>query len=174
MLMTLLNVDKTLFLWCNRYQQNRLILKLFREISRTGDGYMYIAIGVFALLLDPIQGLAFCTLGLAAFAIEIPSFITLKKWIRRDRPFVKIDTARNAITPSDKFSLPSGHTTAAFVMASLIYVFYPEWAGLAFAWASLIGLSRVILGVHYPTDILAGALLGISCTQLAMIWVNVI
>lgn len=168
MLMSLLNLDRSLLLWCIRYQQHPAVIRSFREISRTGDGYLYVGIGLLAWWLDSKNGLPFLTAGLLAFAVEIPSFIALKKLIRRDRPFVRIDGAKKAIDPSDKFSLPSGHTTAAFLMASLILAFYPEWAVLAFIWASLIGASRVVLGVHYPTDILAGAVLGISCASLAL------
>ena len=168
MLVNLLTIDRSLLLWCIRYQQNPLIIRTFREISRTGDGYLYAALGLLAWWLDAERGLAFLTAGVVAFAIEIPAFITLKKLIRRDRPFVSLNGAHKAIDPSDKFSLPSDHTTAAFVMACLILAFYPQWALPAFVWASLIGSSRVVLGVHYPTDILAGAVLGLCCASLAL------
>ena len=69
--------------------------------------------------------------------------------------------------PSDEFSMPSEHTAAAFVMASLTAYFYPDLSLFAYSWASLIGLSRVILGVHYPTDIAAGAILGLGCASIA-------
>lgn len=170
MLMTLLNLDRSLLLWCTRYQQQPAVIRSFRVISRSGDGYLYALLGLLAWLFDKENsGLAFLVVGLLAFVIEIPVFISLKKLIRRDRPFVSVSGASKAIDPADKFSLPSGHTTAAFLVASLIVYFYPDWGLAAFIWAGLIGASRVVLGVHYPTDILAGAVLGVSCALTALV-----
>lgn len=168
MLLTLLSFDKAIFLWCNRFQQRRSIIRSFRWISRTGDGYLYGFIGLLAWASGSIHAIDFFKTGLIAFLFEIPLFILLKKSIRRDRPFVTIEGSSTSIKPADKFSLPSGHSTAAFVMAGLISIYYPLFAVPALMWAGLIGISRVMLGVHYPTDILAGAVLGLSCTMLAI------
>ncbi|MEI8634086.1 phosphatase PAP2 family protein [Vibrio sp. PP-XX7] len=73
------------------------------------------------------------------------------------------------ITPSDRFSLPSGHTTAGFLMAGLIAYFYPQFSEIAFLWASCIGAARILLGVHFFTDVLVGSLLGIGCIQLILL-----
>ncbi|MEC8880451.1 MAG: phosphatase PAP2 family protein [Pseudomonadota bacterium] len=75
------------------------------------------------------------------------------------------------IKPAGRFSFPSGHTAAAFVMATLLGIFYPVVATLALAFALLVGLSRVLLGVHYPSDIAAGALLGTSCAMIGSLFV---
>ena len=72
------------------------------------------------------------------------------------------------IRPSDKYSLPSGHTAAAFLMASLLAAFYPAMAVVVFVWAGCIGASRLLLGVHYLTDLIAGALLGSGCALLVL------
>lgn len=90
----------------------------------------------------------------------------LKKVFRRARPFYVIEELPSKSIrypdPADIFSFPSGHATASFTIASSIAWSYPEWyvilpIGL---WASGVSISRVWLGVHYPSDILAGALLG--------------
>jgi membrane-associated phospholipid phosphatase len=66
--------------------------------------------------------------------------------------FVAVLTQSNngLLFASDKFSMPSGHTAAAFLMATLIAQFYPDWSILAYSWACAISFSRVFLGVHFP------------------------
>ena len=80
--------------------------------------------------------------------------------MKRPRPFQKLEGLAGLIMPGDRFSFPSGHTAAAFVIASLIGFCYPAAQVPACLWASIVGFSRIYLGVHYPTDVLAGACLG--------------
>ena len=167
----LLAIDTSTFIWCNRFQQRDRIIRFFRRVSRTGDGYGYVVLAIVAFTFGNHTGKLFVETGLLAYLIEIPLFIGLKNLIKRDRPFVRLQNTSSAIQPSDKFSLPSGHTAGAFLMATLGSEFYPIVLPVAFVWASLVGLSRVMLGVHYPTDILAGALLGYICSISAILMV---
>ncbi len=134
--------------------------KIVRWISHTGDGLLYILAALTALLLDSTRGQPFFMLVAAGFALERTLYWVLKNSIRRDRPAVGLQSFRAAITPSDQFSFPSGHTAAGFLFATLVLHCYPPLAPLCYVWATLVGMSRVLLGVHYPTDILAGATLG--------------
>jgi undecaprenyl-diphosphatase len=134
--------------------------KAIRWISHTGDGLLYVLAALSALLLDGARGQHFFTVVAAGFALERTLYWVLKNSIRRDRPAVGLQSFRAAITPSDQFSFPSGHTAAGFLFATLVLHCYPPLAPLCYGWASLVGMSRVLLGVHYPTDTLAGATLG--------------
>jgi undecaprenyl-diphosphatase len=164
----LLHLDTSTYLWLSRLQHQSTALHLNRWISRSGDGPLYVAIAALIYVTEPINYLLFIKVGLLAFLIELPCFVFLKAAIRRDRPFVQLPGSVSVIQPSDKFSMPSGHTAAAFLMAGLISYFYVEYVFLVYLWAMAIGTSRVVLGVHYPSDILAGALLGSSAFLLSL------
>lgn len=156
------HLDTLAFLWVHvtkRFQYRRSV----RFISSTGDGPVYLIIALLLLLLDPINGSTFFWAGIIAYCFDVSLYLLLKNMIKRDRPAVKITSYQAFITPSDQFSFPSGHTAAAFLFACLIWEFYPFFAISGFIWAAAVGMSRVLLGVHYPTDLVAGALLGSAC-----------
>lgn len=165
-------LDRQVFAVINGFGHKHQLHAKAKIISASGDGpsYLYLCIG---LLLLHQQGEQLFDTVLAAFIIELPLYLILKHGIRRTRPCYQHWATEGATPgldfhPSDKFSLPSGHTAGAFVMATAIALVLPSMVWLAFGWAVLIGLSRIVLGVHYPLDIIAGALLGIGSCYLVM------
>ena len=168
MLVTIQDYDATIYRWFNQFQRSPKVTKAFRLISKTGDGYMYLAIGVLAMFIDTAHSKLFVMATLIAYLIEVPSFIGLKQVFKRNRPYVDIKGSYYSIQAADKFSLPSGHSAAAFLMMNMIAIYYPMFWLVALIWAVLIGLSRVILGVHYLGDIVAGALLGTASAMTAV------
>ena len=157
-------VDAQLFNWITQYavSSSQLRSKCFKWISRTGDGYLYILMGAVFLYFDKQHGELFFYTACLAYSFEIPIFLFLKHMFKRQRPCDLLQHVQAYVEPSDKFSLPSGHTAAAFLMATIVMHFYPSFFIVAYAWASLVGLSRIVLRVHFPLDVIIGACLGIS------------
>ena len=152
-------IDTLAFVWLHvtrRFPYRKSV----RWISRAGDGPLYAAIALGLVLFEAPGSLAFLWSGLVCYALDVSAYLLIKNLIKRDRPSVKIANYQSWITPSDQFSFPSGHTAGAFVFAYLVASFFPLFAIPAYMLATLIGVSRVLLGVHYPSDIIAGALLG--------------
>jgi membrane-associated phospholipid phosphatase len=99
-------------------------------------------------------------IGVAFTATVVETYI-LKYAVNRDRPYVTHPDLNPLGTESSR-SFPSGHTSSAFSIATSLSLNYPKWYVVvpAYAWASATGYSRMYLGVHYPTDVLTGAVLG--------------
>ena len=106
------------------------------------------------------ESLTFFMIALTAFAVERPIYFILKNTLKRRRPPDIVPNFKCLVTPSDQFSFPSGHTMAAFLLTGLVVVEFGAIALPMYLWATAVGASRVILGVHFPSDILAGASLG--------------
>jgi len=142
--------------------------RFFFTVSRSADGIWYLVAGTLLALALPRTFLPYLAATAVAFALEIFLYTLLKKSIRRPRPYRRLRGVRYLLAPPDEFSFPSGHTAGAFLMALVLSTAFPFLAVPTFAWACLVGFSRVYLGVHYPGDVLAGMVLGLSCAALAL------
>lgn len=167
----LADLDARIYATFGRLEERLGLYRVARIFSFTGDGYLYILIAAIALAMSQEAGQALLVTGCLAFAIELPLYFVLKKFFKRRRPYDVVLSFEKIHRPSDEFSFPSGHTTAGFMMAYLVSHFF-AWALVPmYIWATLIGLSRVILRVHFVSDIVAGVLLGsaLAYVSLAMV-----
>jgi undecaprenyl-diphosphatase len=134
--------------------------------TRGGDGWLWYAMGFLLLLFGGPSRFAAVGASFLSGAISLALFLRLKKIIGRKRPSATTPHCWATLLPPDQFSFPSGHTMTAFAVSVPMILFYPALAtGLLFC-AISIALSRVLLGMHFLSDVIAGALLGGSIGYL--------
>lgn len=156
-----------MFTWLINARMHGTLTKASRYLSKTGDGPLYLIIIGLLYWSEGFDN-PFLQAVLLAFLIERPIYFALKNGLKRNRPQAALQNFRSTITPSDKFSFPSGHSSAAFMMATLLGYYLPVLMPLLYGWATLVGFSRVVLGVHFPTDTLIGAILGVGTALFSL------
>mgnify|MGYP001269204119 CR=1 FL=1 len=152
--------DILFYYFINNRSQHKYIIKTLMGISITADGYFYYLVPLFFLVYNPAIGIPLFINLLIAFFILMPLYLIIKNTVCRERPFENFNETKTLVDPPDKFSFPSGHTAAAFLFCIIISSFFPVAIYLLIPWAILVGMSRVFLGMHYLTDIIAGSILG--------------
>ena len=128
--------------------------------SRVGDGWLWWTIGLMLLFFGGPQ--RFRAVGAAAISETVSAmiFLAIKKLAGRKRPCEIGQNCWATLLPPDQFSFPSGHSMTAFSVAVPLSLFYPSLeAGLLFCAVS-IALSRIVLGLHFLSDIIVGSALG--------------
>lgn len=158
----------------NRINHLRPVSLFFALISRLGDGVFWY---VLMLLLPVFYGLGAIQVSLHMAIVSVIG-LGLYKWLKlstvRVRPYRFNENILQNVAALDQFSFPSGHTLHAVSFSAVLLNYYPEWAVLVIPFAALVALSRVILGLHYPSDVLIGALLGLGLAQGSIALVSVI
>jgi undecaprenyl-diphosphatase len=146
--------------YLNRSSGSTVVRDAFRAVSWLGDGWLWYGLLLCLPIVYGAAGLAAALhMGLTA-ALGVAVYKLIKTEAVRERPYITHSAIHAASVPLDRYSFPSGHTLHAVSFTALFAGYFPEWTAALAAVALLIALSRVILGLHYPTDVAAGALLG--------------
>ncbi|MFM2287872.1 MAG: hypothetical protein RL684_1015 [Pseudomonadota bacterium] len=152
----------------NSIVSQRALRTLFQAASRAGDGVFWYAMLVVLPLVYGLPALRASLAMAATGLLGVGLYKALKHTLVRERPFIRHAGITLAMPPLDRYSFPSGHTLHAACFSWQAIAHYPALAWLLVPVASLIAASRVVLGLHYPSDVLAGALLGIGLAQLGL------
>ena len=152
--------DHTLMRRVNRWHAPRWIRVWMLCATRGGDGWLWYAMGLIVLLAGGDRRFPAVGAALLAAATGVAIFLRLKKATGRRRPCAIEPHCWARLLPPDQFSFPSGHTITAFAVSVALSRFYPDLAtGLLFC-ALSVAASRVLLGMHFLSDVVAGAAIG--------------
>ena len=163
--------DHTLMRRVNRWHAPRWIRVWMLCATRGGDGWLWYSMGLMILLMGGDRRFQAVGAGAIAAGLGIASFLRLKKATGRRRPGAFEPHCWATLLPPDQFSFPSGHTITAFAVAVSLSRFYPELAvGLLFC-ALSVAASRVLLGMHFLSDVVAGAAIGatVACGSVWLV-----
>lgn len=160
--------DSSLCLLVNRASRRLLLAALFRFISRIGDGIFWYSLMAVLPLLYGMAGLEAAALMAVTGLLNLFLYRRAKRSISRERPFVTLEPINLAGVPLDRYSFPSGHTQHAVGFSVTATAFFPEMSLVLYPVAFLVALSRPLLGLHYPSDVLMGAALGYGVAQLVL------
>jgi undecaprenyl-diphosphatase len=155
--------DNAEYRWCRRLNRGVAVPPLrllFQAASRLGDGVIWYLL----LAALPLAYGAGALRAVLAMALTGAAGAFVYRWLKarlvRERPFIRHAGIELAMAPLDRYSFPSGHTLHAVSFAWQACAHFPELAWVLVPLAGLIAVSRIVLGLHYPTDVLAGGALG--------------
>ena len=151
----------------NRTSGLRWVRTLLQVSSRLGDGIVWYALVGLLPLLYGAAALRPAIVMAATGIVGLVIYRWLKLTLVRERPFIRHDQITLAMAPLDRYSFPSGHTLHAVAFTWLAVHSYPELAWVLLPLSGLIAASRVVLGLHYPSDVLAGGAIGAVLAAVA-------
>lgn len=156
----LLEWDVGLCLKCNRMIRIRVLLQFFRCISWLGNGIFWYGLMLALLLADRMAAIAPVVHMTATGLACTLAYKLLKQGTLRPRPYQVEQHIAAGAQPLDQFSFPSGHTLHAVGFTVVACAYYPGLVYLTLPFTLLTAASRLVLGLHYPSDVLAGGALG--------------
>lgn len=145
---------------CNDLSRNHSVRGSFKLVSRLGDGMFWYSLMAGLLLAYQAAALDAVLHMLAVGLVSTLVYKLIKSKTLRPRPFNVYPSIVCNGHALDQFSFPSGHTLHAVSFSTVAIAYFPGLAWLVLPFTLLVALSRPVLGLHYPSDVLVGALLG--------------
>ncbi len=152
--------DHRLMRRVHRWRAPRWVRIVMLVATRAGDGWFWGALGFGMMLFGDTRRFAATAAGCLASGMGIGIYMVLKRVTGRKRPCLVESHNWAHILPPDQYSFPSGHTITAFAITASVGHFYSTLFCVLLPCAVLIAISRIVLGMHFLSDVLAGAVIG--------------
>jgi undecaprenyl-diphosphatase len=153
-------VETRLCMLANAAARRHAIRALFKAVSRLGDGVAWYGLMALMPALLGVDGFRAAAQMLVTGGVGLVLYKFLKGRLVRERPYIRLVGIECVLPPLDRYSFPSGHTLHAVLFTVLAVGHVPALAIVLVPFTLLVAASRVILGLHYPSDVLVGAALG--------------
>jgi undecaprenyl-diphosphatase len=161
--------EMTYCLMFNQLNHRRLIRRFFSVISRLGDGVFWYSIMLILPWMYPESGWQVSTQMVITGLLSLILYKLLKIRTERERPCTVSNQILQGMPALDRYSFPSGHTMHAVGFSIILLSHYPAWAPLILTFSGMVALSRLVLGLHYPSDVLVGAAIGCGIAMGVML-----
>lgn len=167
MMDTLIHLDGGCLLWIQENLRHALWDPFWIGITSLGDkGWSWLALALLLLCFPRTRKAGILALSAMALCALVTN-VCLKNLVARPRPYTQVPGLTSLLPPQSDWSFPSGHTTASFACAGVYLQTLPKRYGTAaLILAALIAFSRLYVGVHYPTDVLAGLAIGLIGSRI--------
>lgn len=146
--------------WMHRPTTHPWVVRSLNVVSRLGDGWMWYAVIIALPWLDHVSGTTCAIRMFAVGAVNLGVYKIIKRCIARPRPYRSCPEIHACGRTLDEFSFPSGHTLHSTAFALILVSYYPAWGIVVWPFTLLVAVSRIVLGLHYPSDVIVGAAVG--------------
>ncbi len=146
----------------------RALRGMFATVSRLGDGILWYVLMLMLPVLYGEAGVGPAVQMALTGGFGVLLYKALKQRLVRERPYISLVGVRAGLAPLDRYSFPSGHTLHAVCFATIVTHYFPELGWLVWPFAALVAASRPVLGLHYPSDVVVGAGLGVGLAAVSL------
>jgi undecaprenyl-diphosphatase len=152
--------ERLVALWMHGAATRDWVVDLLRVVSRVGDGWIWYVAVVCLPWAGGAVGTSASVRMIGVGIVDLLLYKIIKRWIARPRPFRTCAGIRECTPSLDEYSFPSGHTLHSVACSLILTAYYPMLGWVVWPLTVLIAVSRVVLGLHYPSDVIVGALIG--------------
>lgn len=166
------SLEQAICVTINRASRYAAIRRFFTVISRLGDGVFWYLL-LLAFTLESAHGALIAMQMAVAGLLAMALYKKLKAKLVRERPYISHASIKLGTAPLDRYSFPSGHTLHAVCFTTVACSHVPELLPVLLPFTCLVAASRVVLGLHYPTDVVAGVGLGFGIAVAVLTFVPI-